>query len=404
MTKTKQFNVYNQRLKSSWSPSGRGKTHLKSVSEFHRKNIWDGRGHEQFGVVKSAESTQTVNHITGDAPPKGQDYYSVRVYIPKVNGYFSQPKESQKQLIEALLPEFIGQNEGGSPIPGQQARVSFVDPKNISLKHNNGKFLGINGEGVVAGAGSKIVPCAQTPVVRPPTGGGLPGKTPPVKQPAKKAGTSGGAGQSGLTRPPSSAVPAAAATSPDLGFTVCDSNYAVGDFITAQEAVAASRKNIKDDKKIKPRFPTAPAFSFGSKFGPRTHPITGVAGKMHWGVDIRCPMHTPVLAALPGKVISTNTTDPSTGYGLWVKLKHPSFGNIRTMYAHLNNVLVKKGDMVDFGTQIGISGNTGRSTGPHLHFELRQPSAESGKSEKYKDPEKFLNMSLDKNVRWEDIA
>ena len=277
------------------------------------------------------------------------------MYLPKVNGYFSQPKENQKQLIEALLPEFIGQNEGGSPLPGQQARVSFVDPKNISLKHNNGKFLGVNGENILGGAGSKIIPCALTPVVRPPAGGGLPGKTPPVKQPAKKAGSSGGGGPVGMpgpdgqplpSSPPAASVPDPAATSSALEFTACDTNYAVGDFITAQDAINTARKNIKDKKKIKPRFPTAPPFPLGSEFGPRTHPVTGVKGKMHWGVDIKCPMGTAVLASLPGKVIRVNSSDPSQAAGLWVLLKHPDYGNIKTMYMHLNNVLVNRGDMV----------------------------------------------------------
>ena len=119
---TKKFNVYSRRLRPSWTPSGRGKTHLKSVSEQHRKDIWSGRGHEQFGVIKSADKTDLINPLTGDRPQQGQDYFSVRVYIPTVNGYFSQPKSGQKQLIEALLPEFIGPSFGGDPIPGQQAR------------------------------------------------------------------------------------------------------------------------------------------------------------------------------------------------------------------------------------------------------------------------------------------
>jgi len=408
MTKTKPFNVYSQRLKPAWSPSGRGKTQLKSISEFHKKNIWDGRGHEQFGVVKSAEPTQTSNQSDGSRPPQGQEYYSVRVYLPKVNGYFSQPRENQAQLIEAMLPEFIGPNELGQPIPGSQCQVSFVDPKNISLKFNNGKFLGITSTGGMAGgAGAKIVPCSLTPVVRPPTGGNLAGKTPAEKQPAKRPGSSGG-GAPGLMLPDSNPVPsqrdqAPVTTETALDFTVCDTNYAVGDFVADYEAIAAARKNISSKNTVKPRFPTSPAFPFGSKFGPRTHPVTRLAGKMHKGVDIRCPIGTPVLATLPGKVISTNTNPEQSG-GLWVKIKHPSYGNIITLYMHLNNVLVKRGDKVDYGTQIGISGNTGRSTGPHLHFELRQPNG-GNSAVTHKDPVKFLDSSLEiANVRWEDIT
>jgi len=409
MTDSKKFNVYNQRLRSSYSPTGRGKTQLRSVAEQHKKDIWTGRGYEQFGVVKSAEKTDVINPLTMDRPKPGQFYYAVRVYSPTINGYFSQPKDNQSQLIEALCPEFIGPSNQSEPIPGQQARIGFKDPSNISMMRNNGEFKGIVGDGLAPGAGSKIVPCSLTPVVIPPNGGSIPGKTPPNKTPAKKPGSSGGSGPKSQVST-GSPTPTAAATGSnsteiETGFISCDTNYAVGDFIKAYQVNANGAKNIASKKKVKPRFPTAPAYRISSPFGERIHPVKKVK-KFHKGIDIACPNKTPILSIFPGTVISTNKTDATQAGGLWVKIRHDSFGGIISFYCHLNNVLVSKGDKVDYGTQIGLGGNTGLSTGPHLHFEIRKPSRGSGSQSKvtHLDPEEFLKMDfmVDK-VEWDDL-
>ena len=90
-------------------------------------------------------------------------------------------------------------------------------------------------------------------------------------------------------------------------------------------------------------------------------------GRMHRGVDIAGPIGTPILAAAPGEVVFAGWN--SGGYGKLVKLKHPD--ESITFYAHNNRILVQKGQEVDQGEQIAAMGNTGRSTGPHLHFEIR---------------------------------
>lgn len=88
-------------------------------------------------------------------------------------------------------------------------------------------------------------------------------------------------------------------------------------------------------------------------------------GKVHQGVDIGADMGSPVEAALPGTVAAAGQ---SPSYGNFIVLDH---GNgIRTLYAHCSKLLAKEGDTVSCGQKIAEVGNTGDSTGPHLHFEL----------------------------------
>ncbi len=102
-----------------------------------------------------------------------------------------------------------------------------------------------------------------------------------------------------------------------------------------------------------------------SPFGWRTHPITGEK-KHHNGIDIAGETGTPILAAAGGEV---DFVGFDSGYGNIVDIKHPN--GLITRYAHLNSSSAKVGKEVKAGQQIGELGNTGRSTGPHLHFEVR---------------------------------
>lgn len=88
----------------------------------------------------------------------------------------------------------------------------------------------------------------------------------------------------------------------------------------------------------------------------------------HKGVDLRAETGTEVYAVSDGKV-SRNGWDPG-GYGKWIEITHED--GITTRYAHLSEKNVKKGDEVKAGDVIGLSGNTGSSTGPHLHYEVRK--------------------------------
>lgn len=90
-------------------------------------------------------------------------------------------------------------------------------------------------------------------------------------------------------------------------------------------------------------------------------------GRMHKGVDIALKMNDTVRAAFDGKVRLTNYE--AKGYGNYVIIRHPN--GLETVYGHLNKQLVKPNQVVKAGDPIGLGGSTGRSTGPHLHFETR---------------------------------
>lgn len=103
-----------------------------------------------------------------------------------------------------------------------------------------------------------------------------------------------------------------------------------------------------------------------SEFGYRKDPFTGETTG-HSGMDLAVPTGTPVRAALPGTV--TVSTYNQGGYGYYVMIDH---GNgLSTLYGHCSQLLAQVGRTVQAGDVIALSGSTGRSTGPHLHFEVR---------------------------------
>lgn len=118
---------------------------------------------------------------------------------------------------------------------------------------------------------------------------------------------------------------------------------------------------------LKLMFPLAIPSPITSLFGWRVHPISGEQ-RIHTGTDIAAPLGTPVIAAMTGRVL---LADFLGGYGMTVAIEHAQ-GTQQTLYAHLSELFVKPGEQVKQGTVIGRVGSTGNSTGPHLHFELRQ--------------------------------
>lgn len=114
-------------------------------------------------------------------------------------------------------------------------------------------------------------------------------------------------------------------------------------------------------------FPLSIPSAISSVFGWRMHPIHQ-SWRFHSGTDLAAPLGTPVLATRAGRVA---VSSPMGGYGLTVILRHDD-GQLESRYAHLSQVSVQPGEWVEQGEVIGLVGSTGTSTGPHLHFEIRQ--------------------------------
>ncbi len=100
--------------------------------------------------------------------------------------------------------------------------------------------------------------------------------------------------------------------------------------------------------------------AIGSPYGTRQ-------GRLHEGIDLPAPIGTPVFAAGDGQVVYAG--DGIRGYGNLIVLQHE--GDLLTVYAHNSQLLVGQGDKVTAGQRIALVGQSGRATGPHLHFEVR---------------------------------
>jgi len=126
----------------------------------------------------------------------------------------------------------------------------------------------------------------------------------------------------------------------------------------------------------------AAVMNMSSNYGYRRDPITG-HGAMHSGIDFKGPHATPILAAADGKVTKAGW---NSGYGKTIEITHAN--GLVTRYAHLSSFTVSLGETVKHGVQIGRMGSTGRSTGTHLHFEVRL----NGRAV---NPTKFLETNPD---------
>jgi murein DD-endopeptidase MepM/ murein hydrolase activator NlpD len=105
--------------------------------------------------------------------------------------------------------------------------------------------------------------------------------------------------------------------------------------------------------------------SMTSGFGMRTHPVLG-GRRGHKGIDLAMPTGTPVYATADGVI---SKAEWFSSYGLYISVEHG--GKIQTRYGHLSRLSVASGQSVKKGDLIGYVGSTGRSTGPHLHYEVR---------------------------------
>ncbi len=142
--------------------------------------------------------------------------------------------------------------------------------------------------------------------------------------------------------------------------------------------------------------------SITAKFGYRLHPITRKK-QFHKGVDLRAKRKTKVYATADG-VVKFVRTRVHGGFGTMIVMTH-NYG-FDTLYAHLNRTLVKVGDVIKKGSVIALSGNTGTSTGPHLHYEIHYAN-------KVVDPKDYLRWNLQnydnifkkqRRVEWESLV
>lgn len=151
-------------------------------------------------------------------------------------------------------------------------------------------------------------------------------------------------------------------TRPAAGFDLTQRTQALSSRLSELEAQFARRSDIVSSTPS-----VAPVRGLlNSGFGTRKDPFTG-AGAFHQGLDISTRRREPVLATAGGIVIRSGW---SGDYGKAVAIAHGT--GYTTVYGHLDAVLVKEGDRVRRGERVGLVGSTGRSTGPHLHYEVRR--------------------------------
>lgn len=139
-----------------------------------------------------------------------------------------------------------------------------------------------------------------------------------------------------------------------------------------------------------------------ASFGYRIHPVTK-RKKFHRGIDLRAKMRTPIYATADGVVRYVQSRNKGD-FGRVIIIAH-NFG-FETVYAHMNKTKVKIGDVVKKNQLIGLTGNSGRSTGPHLHYEVRYAS-------KVLNPRDFIKWDLktyetifekQRRVQWEYLV
>lgn len=168
-------------------------------------------------------------------------------------------------------------------------------------------------------------------------------------------------------------------------FEIVENRQYVGDKLSGNKEVAAIRihnrgktvtaylhsdgqyydKNGDSLQRAFQRYPTNKRYRISSSFNPkRKHPVTGRISP-HNGTDFAVGIGTPVYATGDGKVILTKNHPYA---GKYIVIQHGS--SYKTRFLHLSKILVKKGQKVSRGQRIALSGNTGRSTGPHLHYEF----------------------------------
>lgn len=146
----------------------------------------------------------------------------------------------------------------------------------------------------------------------------------------------------------------------------------LGDLMTPLLMIILLEKLVENGMDIETASPkTSPASTGIAQPEPSGRPVGGVLTQDfhpgHNGLDFGIPVGTEIKSTMDGNVVYAGWNNQ--GYGNLVIVEH---GDYKTYYAHLSSIPVSVGDSVSAGATIGLSGNTGNSTGPHLHYEIRR--------------------------------
>ncbi len=165
---------------------------------------------------------------------------------------------------------------------------------------------------------------------------------------------------------------------------------------TIPSAIAPAVSGLRAAVSIPSRMPVE-GVRLTSSFGMRVHPVLG-GRRAHKGVDLGAPVGTPVLATADGEV---GKAEWFSSYGLYIQLEHGA--SLETRYGHLSRLNVFAGQRVRKGDVIGYVGSTGRSTGPHLHYEVRIGGA-AVNPVPYMQSDDMLQLAATSDTASDDLA
>jgi len=299
-------------------------------------------------------------------------------FVPEAAAILEAPAPAQPAEIAPIaLPEGAGLSDEYDSI--------FVDPTDYSIGATEAPDVVISeqstgceftvGQGQAVPNGTCGLPSAPAPsaeVANGSTAGSTAGTDVGI---SASAGAPVAAGATAWQEAPAAVTPVASAPSVNVGpVSFSASGIQLSTSAAGRDYLNRSVRplvNLQATEKF--IFPLAVPSPITSLFGFRMHPISGDY-RFHAGTDIGAEQGTPVLAAQDGVVAAAESAG---GYGLMVVLRHETDElDLESRYAHLAEMFVEAGKQVKKGDIIGLVGSTGNSTGPHLHFEMRQRTAD----------------------------
>ena len=465
--KNKNINLGSRKIQPQYSPGKSNFLDSQQRATFNQYRTKAHNNHTYNAVVIALEKGDIPNILgLGNLGSTDADIYVVRAVIPELHSMYPDPFEfNYHPSIVGMYPTFSGKLDQ-IPLIGSTIGVSFIDENNKFQEYGNGKIVSfiqnpvdgsqIGGAGeasnraIRTAVGKMIQDYAACPFLE------LEGSAPTDEQPElfnqdnsvgeNNPQTINSSFQSRVSSvrhdrtginaaPPGTERQTVEEQNLDTSSTTnlpdCKKVSSLEEYIAAYASAVPS--GSQDPNAEYPAWPLVwGAFDPQAKEiipmpqppADRISPIATSepgfrkldvrqAGKKkknarnHAGMDIRCPVGTPVLATLPGTVVKTeNPTNapglPTTTELSLIIIRHDGYGGkgekaIHSCYFHMHTILVKKGQIVDRGTCLGLSGGavdsngSGGTTGPHLHFELR-----TERRGKVMSPRKFLSTKWKK--------